>query len=114
MSGGGTDLYANFFVRVYDMDLAEERFFFSGVAQQLDYLEDWSEFEFRWDTSPGFPSNYVIEEVHANIWGLKGEGSELGGGVYLDSVVPLPEPGLAISLLVGTAVLAGLDRVRRG
>ena len=87
MGGGLITLYANLFVKVYDLDLDRERFFANGVAAPLAY-NTWSYQSQNWWDLPNFPTNYVIREVFVNIWGLMADGSHLNGGVYLDEVIP--------------------------
>lgn len=91
MGGGKTTLYANLFVRVYDYDQGRDRYFTNGVAVPLA-TKIWSHHGQDWSDEDNFPENFVIRNIHINIWGLMEEGSGLSGAVYLDDVIPLIVP----------------------
>jgi len=91
MSLGGT-LYANLYIRVYDIDQSQDRYFYSGSAQPLQHYQtqSWNYLTFDWSGIPGFPANYTVREIFVNIWGVMSDLIE--GGVFLDQVEPLSNP----------------------
>jgi hypothetical protein len=85
------NVHANLFVRVYDHDLAEDRYFYNGTAELLDHCvygseAVWNHLTFDW--SSVLPANYTVREVFVNIWGEM-MGAYFEGGTYLDQVVPM-------------------------
>ena len=85
MGTGAATLYANLYVKVYDLDLARDRYFFNGTAVPLTHNQ-WSYHQHNWSSVAGFPTNYIIREIYISIWGLMADGGLLDGGVYLDTV----------------------------
>jgi hypothetical protein len=97
------NMYSNLYVRVYDHDLAKDRYFYNGSAQLLDHCvygseAIWNHLTFDW--SGLLPANYTVKEVFVNIWGEM-TGAYFEGGTYLDHVVPTvaEEPPVAPSNL---------------
>lgn len=91
VSLGSDPLYANLFVKIYDHDLMEERYFYNGVAQPLTHcnyvIENiWNSETFNWTSQ--MPSNYTVLQIHINIWGQL-PGPILEGGLHIDEVTPL-------------------------
>jgi hypothetical protein len=78
-------MLANLFVRVYDNDLAQDRYFFSGVAEELTQNQ-WNTLSFNWASIPNFPTNFVIREVFVNIWGPRTDSDYELDGVHIDEV----------------------------
>lgn len=92
MSVGWT-LYCNLYVKVYDFDQGNDRYFYNGTAQPIQHYQTqaWNYFSFDdWSAIPGFPTNYTVREVFVNIWGPMSGGVD--GGVFLDEVVPVSNP----------------------
>ncbi len=90
-------LYANLYVRVYDNDLATDRYFYSGTAQALTH-NAWNTLNFDWSGASSFPTNYVVREVFVNIWGPKTDSDYQLDGVDLDEVIlSPPEADLVIT-----------------
>ncbi|MBN2028873.1 T9SS type A sorting domain-containing protein [bacterium] len=88
MSTDGT-LYCNLYLRVYDSDQAQDRYFYTGAAQALQHYntQAWNHLSFDWSGIANFPTNYTIREVFVNIWGSMSKGVD--GGVFLDEVTPV-------------------------
>jgi hypothetical protein len=90
-----TTLYANLYVRVYDEDMAQDRYFYSGTAESLTPCiyggnNIWNHLSFTWSDIDTFPTNYTIKEVMVYLWGRMNGGFE--GGVYLDDVTAITNP----------------------
>ncbi|MBD3291131.1 hypothetical protein GF337_20155, partial [candidate division KSB1 bacterium] len=87
-------LYANLYVVIYDPARDEDRYFYSGSAQELqhdvygDGNADWNHLNFDWPLDSGFPDTYTVKEIFVNIWGDMN--TFLEGGVYLDAVNMIP------------------------
>ncbi len=80
--------YANLYVKVFDVELQSDRYFYSGIAEQID---QWNPDvrTFLWGLSAGFPANCVIKDIEIYIWGENSLRYLLDGYVMLDNVVPL-------------------------
>jgi hypothetical protein len=93
MIASGT-MYQNLFVKVFDLDQARDRTFYSGEAAALlhdtygDATGTWNHLRFDWSAMSGFPARYTVKEIFINIWGRLG--NSFNGGVYLDNVAPIP------------------------
>ncbi len=104
----GDQIYANLYVRVYDFDLNQDRYFYSGNAQPLT-SNSWNSLTFdNWSSLSGFPTNYQVEEIFINIWGELAD--NFFGPVNIDQVVPIPRNS---DITIAT-VPAGLDIVVDG
>ena len=99
-----SDLWVNLWVKVYDIDQAKNRKFFSGTAQKLthspwfDQNAVWNHFTFDWSSISSFPTNYKIKEIHVSIWGLLS--GLFDGGVGVDDVLPIQSGGTTESIIV--------------
>jgi hypothetical protein len=92
MSVWGT-LYCNLYVKVYDIDQGQDRYFYNGNAQPMQHYQtqSWNYFSFDdWTAISGFPTNYTVREVFVNIWGMMTDG--IDGAVFLDEVTPVSNP----------------------
>jgi PKD repeat protein len=82
-SEGGSTIYANLYVKVYDNDLGTVRYFYNGTAQPL-IRNEWNSYSFTWDTIKTFPKNYILQGIFIDIWGTIAD--YYSGTVYLDEV----------------------------
>ncbi|MCP4257484.1 MAG: hypothetical protein GY774_08145 [Planctomycetes bacterium] len=87
MGAGKTTLYANLFVKLYDLDQKRDRYFTNGVAVPL-VPNIWNHHRHGWSGLPDFETNFITRGIFINIWGLMQEGAYLNGAVYLDEVMP--------------------------
>jgi hypothetical protein len=82
-------LYANLYVKVFDVDQQIDRYFYSGTAQGLSHGY-WSNRTFRWIDLPDFPVNRIIKDIEVYIWGEMWDISLYDSGhVLLDNVEPI-------------------------
>ena len=110
MGSGGSDLYANCFVEIWNPVTETTQFFFNGNAQPMvhdvysDAGSDYNTCTINWLAAPGFPSHYTVVRVQVNIRAQLTTAVE--GGVYLDEVIPTPAE--AITRVFPTPLEVGL------
>lgn len=107
---GPSTVYANLYVKVYDLDQAKNRWFYSGTAQPLlhdvygDATAVWNFLTFDWSEISSFPPNRTVCEVFVNIWGTLAGTYE--GSVSLDLVTPIYDAPVPVQLASFEARLA--------